>query len=391
MNKPWIIYGSELSPFTLKVIACFEYHRIPYRFLFEEGNTWENIKIQVRKEALVKGVIPLTWPQMDEDDEFPLVPYVFGPDKQNLYDSTAIAEWIELNQLGTPRESLLNHHNPAIDFVIRLIDDYADDYGLYMVHHNRWKVSAKTNNAGKRLARELRTIVGPAQPIVANNFSVRQIERLPYLFSVAPEGFHIEGLKSKKQPPSHLDFPPTHQLLEQSFENLLLACESILKQQPYLLGDRFTLADASLYGQLGMNMKDPTAAARIQDLAPITYKWISRISDGQFESHDSGNDIELKNNIKPLLAEICRTYVPLMNQNLDAYNQLKKQGNHLFNEKAFDNNKAIYAGEIDGTPFKSVAKSFQAKTWRQLKNRWNNLSDQEKQLVSDFLPEKHEL
>lgn len=391
MSKPWIIYGSELSPFTLKVIACFEYRRIPYRFLFEDGNTWDNLKAQARKEALIKGLIPLTYPTMDSDDEYPLVPYVFGPNKENLYDSTAIAEWIELNNLGNPRGSFFAHTDPVVDFIIRLIDDYGDDYGLYMVHHNRWKVSATTNNAGKRLAHELRTIAGPTQPLVAKNFSERQASRLPYLFSVAPGDFHIEGLKKALQPPSHEDFPPTHDLLEESFSNLLAACEAILCQQPYLLGERFTLADASIFGQLCMNMKDPSAADWIRKDAPRTYAWINHIQFAQFNGPDNAEPLQLTETLKPLLAEICRTYVTLMNQNLKAYQREKQQGQKLFNEAAFNRNQAIYSGEIDGTPFKHVAKSFQAKTWQQLKQRFRNLSEQEKQRLESFLPIDHQI
>jgi glutathione S-transferase len=38
---------------------------------------------------------------------------------------------------------------------------------------------------------------------------------------------------------------------------MLAALEGVLTRQPFLLGARFTVADASVYGQFGMNLKDP--------------------------------------------------------------------------------------------------------------------------------------
>ncbi|MCG8673722.1 MAG: glutathione S-transferase C-terminal domain-containing protein [Pseudomonadales bacterium] len=393
MKTPWVIYGSELSPFTLKIIAIFQQREIPFQFMFTEGSRWENIKIELRKQALVKGLLPLTWPIMDEDDEFPLVPYVFNNKGENFYDSSAIAQWIEQQQLGNDKDSLYCPENLALDFIIRLVDEYADDYGLYMAHHHRWKVSATDNNAGARLAHELRSLAQPMRDRIAKNFSERQVSRLPYLFSVAPKGFLIENLPESLQPPSHNDFPPTHDLLEDSFKRLLAACENILQQQPYLFGQRFTLADASIYGQLAMNLKDTSAANLIQSLAPTTYQWLLDIHEGDFQSITKGNkgNLTLSERHKLLLAEICRTYVPLMQQNLNAFNQYQSQGQSYFNEKAFDQNKAIYSGIIDGTPFKHVAKSFQAKTWRALLSRWNALSTQEKLSINSLMPESHGL
>jgi glutathione S-transferase len=145
--KEWTIYGSELSPFTLKVISLFDYLEIPYRFLPEEGKFFENVRIMIRRQLLIKNLIPLTLPEMTELDEFPLVPFLFGPDGENMYDSTAIGLWLDEHN----SRRLTAIEDPALNFAIRLIDEYADEFGLYLVHHWRWKGSARENNAGKRL------------------------------------------------------------------------------------------------------------------------------------------------------------------------------------------------------------------------------------------------
>src|SRR5436190_23914718 len=98
LDAPWIIWGSELSPFTLKVIRLFRQARRPFRFLPADGGWLENWRYLIRVERLKRGRLPLTWPRMTADDEFPLVPFVLGADGSNLYDSSAIAEWLDREQ-----------------------------------------------------------------------------------------------------------------------------------------------------------------------------------------------------------------------------------------------------------------------------------------------------
>ena len=61
---------------------------------------------------------------------------------------------------------------------------------------------------------------------------------------------------------------------------IVAAMEHLLADQPYLLGERFTLADASAFGQLGMNLVDPQAIERLEAFAPRTFRWLCAIRDG---------------------------------------------------------------------------------------------------------------
>ncbi len=393
-NKPdWVVWGPEISPFFLKVIAMCRFKNFPFRHLPDNGSFRENWRYEIRRQNLVKGKLPLSWPKMTELDEFPAVPFLFGPDGENIYDSTAIAYWLDKQaelQGGTP--DLVPDTDRVLKFVISLIDEYADEYGLYLVHHYRWKVAAGNNTAGERFAYENRKSLGPLRHLLKIFLKNRQTIRMPYLFSVAPKGFRT-AQKSKTfiQPPSREGFPPTHQLLEECYINLLSALESILTIRPYLLGDRFTLADASIYGQLDMNMTDPSAANIIEQQAPTTWRWLKGIQSGHFEESQPQGNLGLDSAIKPLLAEICRVFVPLMQQNYQAYQDYASQGETLFNEKAFWQNRCLYNGQLDGTPFRTVVKSFQVRTWLELRKQWDALESAEKQQLEQFLPENHGL
>ena len=385
-NKtPWILSGSELSPFHLKVAAILKAKKIPFRDFPSQGSTFENLKIQLRLKLLKARVLKLTYPEFTEYDEFPLVPFLFGPDGENLYDSSAIATWLDRH---TETTSIVKvNDDKKLNFLVQLIDEYFDEFGLYMVHHSRWKTSALDNTAGRRLANEMPVLVAPFRALIDNFFSHRQIRRLPYLFSVAPKNYAVEGLSAKKQPPSHNDFPATHDLIEQSYLNILNALEPIFKNRPYLFGERFTVADASLYGQLGMNLTDPSAAKWIEATAPNVFAWLSRIHTGDFSANKSDGDVIVNDSLKPLLQEIIRIFYPLMRQNEAAYEKHKKSGETQFNEAAFWQGKSLFHGELDGNPYSSVAKSFQVKTWRQIKQNWNQMGTKDQSDLTDLCPE----
>lgn len=383
----WIVIGSELSPYTLKVLSLFARAGLPHRLLPVEGSTLENLRLQRRLRAVKKGRLPLTWPEMTDLDEFPLVPFVFGHGGENLYDSSAIAQWLDrqgpLEGGGPP---FYPGEDPSLRFVAWLIDEYADEFGLYMAHHYRWKISAADNDAGERLARELRSLAGPFRPIVARRFSARQVRRLPYLFSVAPEGFRIEGLPARLQPPARKGFPATHELLEESFTRLLAALEPLLASRPWVLGERFTAADASLYGQLAINLDDPSAARFIRARAPVVFSWVQRVRSAELPDARGGGRLALDGALSPLLEEICRTYLPLMKQNFGAYLRYRRAGETLFNEAAFDRHRQLYDGDIDGRPFRSVVKTFQVKTWLNVRRLWCELEEDRRRRLEDLCP-----
>ena len=163
----WLLWGSELSPYALKLALCCRHAQLPHRVMPTQGRWAENLRLALRLERLKRGALPLTWPLKTEDDEYPLVPYLFGPAGENLYDSSAIAEWLD-RSLPEPRQLIPSE--PLAAYVTRLVDDYADEFLLYVVHHQRWVVSARDNDAGARLAWEFRSLWGPAQGLMRAGF-----------------------------------------------------------------------------------------------------------------------------------------------------------------------------------------------------------------------------
>jgi glutathione S-transferase len=390
-DRLWSLWGSTLSPFALKVDALLDYAGVAHRWMPAEGTWREGFADARRVRGISTRKLPLTWPEMSDLDEFPAVPFLLGPAGENLYDSTAIAEWLDATGgvLRPGAAAVLPQGDAALRFAIRLVDEYFDEFGLYMVHHGRWKLAARDNGAGLRLAADMRPLLGPIARLIERRFPPRQVRRMPYLFSVAsvPDA-SFDDLPVRLRPPARNGFPPTHELLEEAYARVLAILEHLIDDRPYLFGERFTLADASAYGQLGMNISDASADAMIRRAAPRVREWLQRIAEADFTASRPEGQLALDGAVEPLLAEIGRIFVPLMQQNAAAYERHLAAGETRFNEAGFDAHRGLYDGELDGHPFRSVAKTFQVRIWRSLLSEWKALTPPDRaQLRTLGLPE----
>ena len=376
-------WGVTASPFQLKMQALADAAGISWQRAPEQVSTTRALGMAWRLRRAQRAKSIERMPRREAGlDEYPTVPFYTLDSKTFYYDSTGLAYHLE--QI-TPAAKRLLPFDPTLRFACQLIDEAFDEFGLYMVHHNRWVVSAATNNMGEFTSRELRKLY----PLglhrrVARQLPERQVRRCPYLFSVAPKDFKA-GVSAALTPPARPGFPPTHDILNGAWRRYLAAMEVILEEQPYLLGDGFTLADASAYGQLSMNLVDGRAAELLQELAPRTFRWLCMIREGK-HSGSTGEPV-LNACLRPLLAIIAETFMPLMRQNAAAYRTAADQGQTLFNEAAFDRGEALYDGVLMGQPFRTVVKSFQVPVWRDLCQAWTALSDSQREQLWTLCPQ----
>ncbi len=368
--EKFIFWGVAASPYQLKMQSLLDFAGHNWERWPQQGSRKSALSMMLRLEvAKHRGTIQRFPAMSPEFDEYPAVPFYTHNGKTFYYDSSSMARQLD-HELGR-QTRLLIPQEPRLAFICQLIDEAFDEFGLYMAHHMRWVASAKSTPMGQMTALEFRRLLPLGfESYLARRLYRRQVSRCPYLFSVAPVGYDA-GVTSDKTPPSRPGFPPTHALLDESWRGYLAAMEHLLASQPYLLGDRFTLADASAYGQLSMNLVDPEAVATLEVLAPSTFHWLCAIREGR--QHDDCGDLTLTSSLKPLLCIIMSTFGVLMQQNEQAYEQAVANGETLFNEAAFDRHRALYDGHLLGHPFRAVAKTFQVRVWRELKASWQAL------------------
>jgi glutathione S-transferase len=376
-------WGLTASPYQLKMQALADAADVPWRRAPEQVSALQGMKMAWRLRRARRAETIERLPRREAGlDEYPTVPFYSLDGRRFYYDSTGLA--YHLQQLTPVAQGLLPEE-PTQRFICRLIDEAFDEFGLYMVHHNRWAVSAATNTMGEFTSREMSNLLPPGmRRRVARTLPERQSRRCPYLFSVAPPGFDA-GVSENLTPPALAGFPPTHDILNSAWRRYLTAMESVLLEQPYLLGERFTLADASAYGQLSMNLVDGRAADLLQELAPHTFQWLRTIRDGGHQG--SAGELYFNERLGPLLEIIADTFMPLMRQNAAAYRSAVDQGQTLFNEAAFDRGEALYEGTLMGQPFRTVAKSFQVPVWRDLCQAWEALDDGQREQLRALCPQ----
>ncbi|TNE33789.1 MAG: glutathione S-transferase [Alphaproteobacteria bacterium] len=260
-SEQYVIFGSEYSPFSVKLRSYFRYKSIPHEW---RPRTRDN---QAEFAALAK---------------LPLIPLVHAPDGEVLQDSTPIIEEME-TRFPDPA---LNPADPTLQFLSFLLEDYADEWGNKPMFHYRWWRPEDQQAVGDGLARAvLPNGTREEQEAIAGQLISRMVPRLSFV------GSH-EGTK---------------EIIEKSFIRLLPGLTRHLSGRKYLFGGKPALADFGLFGQLYCSLQQPTSEKIIRENAPEVLDWIDRMlspeETGSFEDWAT-----LAPTMEPLIADQIGTF-----------------------------------------------------------------------------------
>ncbi len=247
------IFGSELSPYSVKVRAWFRYKGIAHDWLTRTpGN-------QAEYEAHAR---------------LPLVPLVITPDGEGFQDSTPIMERFEAAFPEPPTQP----GDPMLAFLSALLEEYGDEWGNKHMFHYRWRDEADRVSAAKRIARSM--LPDADEDTVAERARAVRERMVPRVSFVGSS-------------------PQTAPIIEASFARQLELLEAHLDGRRYLFGDRPAFADFGIAAQVWEAWTDPTGSTLVP---PRTRDWCRRMQDpaaeGPFEVWDA-----LAPTLTPLLAE----------------------------------------------------------------------------------------
>ncbi len=107
------LFGSELSPYSVKVRSYLRYKKIPHTWVVRDSSTLEEFQRHAR---------------------LPLIPLVLAPDGTAMQDSTPIIEALEARH----PEPSIHPPDPTLAFLSALIEEYADEWGNKPMFHFRW-------------------------------------------------------------------------------------------------------------------------------------------------------------------------------------------------------------------------------------------------------------
>jgi glutathione S-transferase len=250
------LFGSELSPYSVKVRSYFRYKGIAHEWLPRSAAN----QAEFQKYA-----------------KLPLIPLVVTPEGEGVQDSTPIIERFEAAASGPS----IVPDDPALAFVSALLEEYGDEWGNKWMFHYRWAYPADCWATAERIALQMMGHQGPLAVAQARGaVAERMSGRLGFVGSNAT----------------------TRPLIEASFKRMLNILDIHLSSRPYLLGGRPAMADFGLWGQLYEAATDPTPAALMRAGAPNVMAWVQRMvspkDEGPFESWQV-----LSPGLLPLLAE----------------------------------------------------------------------------------------
>ena len=326
MSEQYLIYGAELSPYSVKIRAYFRYKEIPHKWIIRDQKS----NTEYKKFA-----------------KLPIVPLVVTPEKRGLQDSTPIIKMMEQQYQNNPVLPAEMH----TAFVARILEEYADEWLNKAMFHYRWRYEDDQMSASERFV-ELMI------PVWAN--------KIPLLNRVLKRKF---AATIRKRMISRLwvvgSNTNTESQIEQSLNIFLHLSELHLQDRPYFFGFRPSIADFGIWGQVYNMWTDPTVGQVIESSHPETLKWIKRMlhpkPEGEFEPWES-----LEATLMPILKkELADVFMPWLEANNKALTTGEKELSLKIKGKDFTHSV--------GSPQKYHAKSF-----AMLLEEYNDIPDKTK-------------
>lgn len=270
------VYGSKISYYTGKFEAYLKYRSLPY----------ESFPTVAHDKKLKQGVGIVQ------------MPVVQLADGRWMTDTTPMIAWLE-SQQDSPS---IYPSDPALDFVARLIEDYADEWLWRSAMHYRWTYRASRQYAAEFLYDELVRGTLPLPRFMALNMLKRR-----QLF-----GF-VKGDAVTRKTRFHAD---------KTYLNALDRMSAILKLRPFLLGQTPTIADFGLMAPMFRHFsQDPTPAEIMRERAPRVYEWVARMWTVEPSTEGAGLIDSVDEVLSDFLAEICATHLVQLRENATAFGQ----------------------------------------------------------------------
>lgn len=328
LAEPIIIAGAPGSPYTRKMLAVLRYRRIAYRF-------WPVARARAALPQPRVSLLPMLY--FPDSAEGALVP---------VTDSTPIIRRLEREHAARP----IVPADPALALIDALIEDYGDEWLTKAMFHYRWRYQPDIEKSARVLPNwHDRPLDDAALAAASKGFAERQIGRLGYVGSNDATGPVIEA----------------------SYTRLLALLDRHFAAHRFLLGAQPAPCDFALYGQLTqLALFDPTPMALATRTAPRVVAWVHFMEDLSGEDEAGWvSAAALPEGVTALLAEIGRTYAPLL----------------LANARAVAAGDAEVATEIDGTAWRQAPFPYQAKCLKTLRDAYAGLPDEARATVDEAL------
>ena len=314
MIQRYQIFGSEMSPYSVKTRAYFRYKKIAHEWIIRSNTN------RAEFDSLAK---------------VPLIPLVVSPLGEVMQDSTPIIRSLE-DQFPLPS---IVPDSVELAFLSDLLEEFGDEWVNKLMFHSRWWHETDQLSAARILAMNLEDRLGNELEDKAIQISQRMVGRREFVGSSTE----------------------TAALIGEYRESLIINLEKHLQCRHYLLGGRPCLGDFGIASEIYQLSSDPTGAGILRSRAPKTLAWAYRMldprNDGPFEGW---NDLSFT--MIPLLKEIGELFLPWSSANLEALEQKKD----FFNVN------------LRGRQYGQKPQKYHAKSLKVLKGKFSSVGNRQK-------------
>ena len=311
MSEVYRIFGSEMSPYSVKVRSYFRYKGIPHQWIRRTPENDEEYKKYAR---------------------IPIVPAVATPEGEGIQDSTPIIERMD----SKFPEPSIHPEDSTLSFLSALVEEYGDEWGNKIMFHHRWWDEVDQIATAHVLARG-RTPNADTETIAKTSKMIRE--------RMTGRGDFVGSN------------PQTAPLIAQYLDDLLEILNTHLADRKYLFGDRPAFADFGLALQLYETSIDPTGGGIIRARAGNVLDWCFRMieprDDGPFESWGS-----LRPTLEPLIRNIGAYFLPWS----------------MANAKALMAGEESFTVELAGKAYTQPPQKYHAKSLKALRDKYQAIA-----------------
>lgn len=239
-----------------------------------------------------------------------------------VHDTTPMMEALEADSpepSATPADA-------ATAFLACVLEEYADVWLAKAAFHYRWTRKKDQRLAAQRSIEDYYVTTPPADKKAAEDLAIETM-------AGQLKTMQLDG-----------DLGP---VVEKSFKKFIKLLDDHLKKHLFIFGDRPSIADFAIAGQLIQMLKDPTPAKIIEKDGEFVAKWCEFMSaptaSGPFAALD-----DLKETLAPIFAEdLAAFFLPWAAENLE---------NSLAGAETFT--VALGKDTLTLAPLRSAARSF---------------------------------
>jgi len=266
------LFGAETSAYSTKMRAYLKYKGVAFDWTPRTQETEDELKRLAR---------------------FPTLPILVTSSGFAVHDTTPMMEALEAD---SPEPSA-TPADPALAFLACVMEEYADAWLAKTVFHYRWTRKKDQRLAAARAIDDYYTLSAPEDRKAAED---RALEAMTGQL----KAMQLDG--------------ELGDALEKSFKRFVKLLDEHLRKHLFLFGERPSIADFAIAGQLIQLMKDPTPAKIIEKDGEFVAKWCEFMSaptaSGPFAALD-----DLRDTLAPLFADdLAFFFLPWAAENLES-------------------------------------------------------------------------